>query len=55
MRLSKSWIIASKDFKVYSKKKNLIYVLFVVPLLIAFLIPGVIGYVAHRASGIGRN
>ena len=48
MRLSKSWIIASKDFKVYSKKKNLIYVLFVIPLLIAFLIPGVIGYVAHK-------
>ena len=50
MRLSKSWIIASKDFKVYSKKKNLIYVLFVVPLLIAFLIPGVIGYVAHKSN-----
>jgi len=50
MRLSKSWIVASKDFKVYSKKKNLIYVLFVIPLLIAFLIPGVIGYVAHKSN-----
>ena len=54
MRLSKSWIIASKDFKVYMKKKNLIYALVVVPLLIAFLLPGVISYVGHKngASGI---
>ena len=25
MRLSKSWIIAAKDFKMFMKKKNIIY------------------------------
>ncbi|MHB1868614.1 MAG: ABC transporter permease subunit [Nitrososphaerales archaeon] len=53
MRLSKSWIIASKDFKVYIKKRNLIYGLVVVPLLIAFLIPGVISYAGHKNGGSG--
>ena len=54
MRLSKSWIIASKDFKVYIKKKNLIYALIVVPLMISFLLPGIISYAGHKngASGI---
>ena len=54
MRFSKSWIIASKDFKVYIKKKNLLYALIVVPLLVAFLIPGVISYAGHKngVSGI---
>jgi len=54
LRFSKSWIIASKDFKVYIKKKNLLYALIVVPLLVAFLIPGVISYAGHKngVSGI---
>jgi ABC-2 type transport system permease protein len=48
MRLSKSWIIASKDFAVFRKKKNVIYTIAVVPLLVAFLISGVIWYVGQR-------
>ena len=48
MRLSKSWIIAAKDFKTYRKKKNIIYALFVIPFLIAVLIPAVIGYVGQK-------
>jgi ABC-type Na+ efflux pump permease subunit len=50
VRLSKSWIIAAKDFKTYRKKKNIIYALFVIPFLIAILIPAVIGYVGTRNS-----
>ncbi|MDA4134881.1 MAG: ABC transporter permease subunit, partial [Thaumarchaeota archaeon] len=42
MRLSKSWIIAAKDFKTLRKKKNIIYTLFVVPFLVAILIPTVL-------------
>ncbi|MGA2873944.1 MAG: ABC transporter permease subunit [Nitrososphaerales archaeon] len=53
MRLSKSWIIASKDFKVYMKKKNLIYALIVVPLLVSFLFPGVISYSGNKNGGSG--
>ena len=49
MRLAKSWIIAAKDFKTLRKKKNIIYTLFVIPFLIAVLIPAVIGYVAHKS------
>jgi ABC-2 type transport system permease protein len=48
VRLSKSWIIAAKDFKTYRKKKNIIYALFVVPFLVAVLITGIISYVGTR-------
>jgi ABC-type transport system involved in multi-copper enzyme maturation permease subunit len=53
MRFSKSWIIASKDFKVYMKKSNILYALIVIPILIAFLIPGVISYAGHKNGGSG--
>jgi ABC-2 type transport system permease protein len=48
VRLAKSWIVASKDFNTYRKKKNIIYALIVIPFLIAVLIPGVIGYTGQR-------
>jgi ABC-2 type transport system permease protein len=50
VRLSKSWIIAAKDFKTYRKKKNIIYSLVVVPFLVAVLITAVIGYVGQKNS-----
>jgi len=50
VRLSKSWIIAAKDFKTYRKKKNIIYALFVVPFLVAILITAVIGYVGTKGT-----
>jgi ABC-type Na+ efflux pump permease subunit len=54
MRLSKSWIIASKDFKVFFKKKNIIYSILIVPLIVSVLFPVVIELAGHRngASGI---
>jgi len=54
MRLSKSRIIASKDFKVFMKKKNILYSIVVLPLMISFLLPGVVAYAGHNngASGI---
>ncbi len=48
MRLAKSWIIAAKDFKTLRKKKNIIYTLFVVPFLIAVLIPTVIDFAGQK-------
>ncbi|HUI85681.1 MAG TPA: ABC transporter permease subunit [Nitrososphaerales archaeon] len=51
MRLSKSWIIAAKDFKTYRKKKNIIYALMVIPFLVAILITGIISYVGQRNAG----
>jgi ABC-2 type transport system permease protein len=53
MRLSKSWIIASKDFKVFLKKKNIIYSAFVVPLAASFFLPVVIYYVEQENGGSG--
>jgi ABC-2 type transport system permease protein len=44
MRLSKSWIIASKDFKVFMKKKNIIYSTVIIPFIVSFLFPVVVEY-----------
>ena len=54
MRLSKSWTIAAKDFKIFRRKKNVIYALVAVPLIVAILIPAVINYGGHKngANGI---
>jgi ABC-2 type transport system permease protein len=50
VRLSKSWIIAAKDFKTFRKKKGIVYLVAFVPLFVAILIPAVIGFVAQRKS-----
>ena len=50
MRLSKSWIIAAKDLKTLRKKKGIIYMVAFVPLLIAVLIPTVIGYIGEKKT-----
>src|SRR5712692_294826 len=52
MRFSKSWIVAKKDFRVFMKKKNIIYSTVVLPLIISFLFPIIIGYADRRGSGI---
>jgi ABC-2 type transport system permease protein len=54
MRLSQSWIIASKDFKMFLKKKNIIFSAFVIPLLAAIFLPVVIYYV-ELESGIAAS
>jgi ABC-2 type transport system permease protein len=48
VRLSKSWIIAAKDFKTYRKKKNIVSALLVAPILVGVLITVVIGYVGQK-------
>jgi ABC-2 type transport system permease protein len=52
MRLSKSWIVAKKDFRVFLKKKNIIYSTIVLPLLISILFPTIIGYSERKGGGI---
>ena len=54
MRLSKSWVIASKDFKIFRRKKNVVYSIIASPLIVSILIPTIIEYAGHRngASGI---
>ncbi len=53
MRLSKSWIIAEKDFKTFRKRKNIIYTIIVVPLIVSFLLPIVIDYAGHKNGASG--
>ncbi len=48
MRLSKSWLIARKDFKTFRKKRYIIYSTVVVPIIIAILFPIVIDVAARR-------
>ena len=51
MRLSQAWIVASKDFATYLKKRNIIYSIFVIPFLVSILLPGVIWYTMHTGNG----
>ena len=53
MRLSKSWMIAAKDFKIFRKKKNVIYSLVAVPILITILLPSVLSYAGHKSGATG--
>lgn len=46
MKLWKSWIIATKDFSIFWKKKRIIYSLVIIPLLISIGLPLVISSVA---------
>ena len=51
MRLSKSWVVASKDFAVFRKKKNIIYSVAVAPLIVPVLISAVLWYTGQRNGG----
>ncbi len=42
MNLNKSWIIATKDFSVFRKKKRILYTLVILPLLLSLGLPLVI-------------
>ncbi|MDG7011416.1 MAG: hypothetical protein JRN57_04780 [Nitrososphaerota archaeon] len=51
MRLSQAWIVASKDFATFTKKKNIIYSTFVLPFVVSIGLPGVIWYAMHKSGG----
>jgi len=53
MRLSKSWIIASKDFAIFLKKRNILYSILIVPLLVSVLFPAVVAFAGHGNGGRG--
>jgi len=39
MNLRKSWVIANKDFKIFRKKKRILYALIILPLLLSIGLP----------------
>ncbi len=51
MRLAKAWIIASKDFATFRRKRTILYTLVIVPVLVAILIPAVIVVAQGRSNG----
>ena len=51
MRFSQAWIVATKDFETFRKKRNIIYSILVVPLLVSALLPAVVYYIEHKRSG----
>jgi ABC-2 type transport system permease protein len=53
MRLSKSWIIASKDFKTFRKKKNVLYSMVAIPFIVSVLLPTVVEYAGIRKGANG--
>ena len=52
MKLWKSWVIASKDFSVFRKKKSVIYSVILIPLLMSIFLPFIIGSSGVNGSGL---
>jgi ABC-2 type transport system permease protein len=52
MRLSKAWLVASRDFKVFRHQKNIWYSIVVFPVIISVIFPAVLEYAQGRRGGI---
>jgi len=51
MRLSKAWIVASKDFKTFTKKKSILYSTFYFEGIVSIGLPFLLRYVASKPNG----
>jgi ABC-2 type transport system permease protein len=51
MRLSKAWLVASRDFKVFGRQKNIWYSIIVFPIIISVLFPIILEYAGQRSGG----
>ena len=47
MRVSQARIVASKDFAMFTKKRNIVYSIVIFPVLITGLLSGVTWYLEH--------
>jgi len=50
MDLETVWTIASKDLRLFRRKKSIFYAVIIFPIIISIGLPGLIGYVATKAS-----
>jgi len=50
MRLSKAWIVASKDFKTFTKRKSILYTIVYFELVVSIGLPFLIRFVASRPN-----
>lgn len=52
MRLSKAWLVASRDFKIFRRQKNIWASIIAFPIIISVLFPAVLEYAGHKSSGL---
>ncbi len=52
MRLSKAWLVALRDFKIFRRQKNILYSIIVFPIIISVLFPLIIQYAGQRSVGL---
>ena len=52
MRLSKAWLIALRDFKIFRRQKNILYSILIFPVIISVLFPVVIYFAGQRNAGL---
>lgn len=55
MRISKAWIIAAKDMKIFLRKKYAIYSLVLFPLIVSIGLPLVLHFAGARHGGISST
>ena len=51
MRLSQAWIVTTKDFAMFRKKRNILYSIIILPLVVTGMLSGVTWYLQHRGNG----
>ncbi len=51
MRLSKAWTVASKDFKTFTKRKNILYSIVYFEAVVSIGIPFIIRFIAGKPNG----
>jgi ABC-type Na+ efflux pump permease subunit len=52
MRLSKAWTIANRDFKIFTKQKNVWYSIIIFPIITSVIFPVVLSQTLNRATSI---
>jgi ABC-2 type transport system permease protein len=52
MRLSKAWIVASKDFKTFAKRKSILYSIVYFEAVVSIGLPLVLRFVANKPSAV---
>jgi ABC-2 type transport system permease protein len=55
MRLSKSWIIATKDLKSFIRKRTIIYTVALLPLLLSVLFPVILEISTRKSGGVSAS
>jgi hypothetical protein len=53
MDLQSAWAVAAKDFKIFKRKSQVIYITIVFPLVVGIAFPLIVEYALHIGSGRG--